>query len=102
MAPATLLFPLKIAALWLIGEGHPEQGILLIIVAKVLGTALVGRMFILLEPRQRPELSMVRASAALVAKNQGGGARRPARIAVLAAGAGSPAGPAPMSCGVTP
>jgi hypothetical protein len=51
MAPATLLFPLKLAALWLIGEGHPEQGILLIIVAKVLGTALVGRMFILLEPQ---------------------------------------------------
>jgi hypothetical protein len=49
MAPATLLFPLKIAALWLMGEGHAELGVFLIILAKVLGTAFVGRLFILLE-----------------------------------------------------
>ncbi|MEO8924440.1 MAG: hypothetical protein ABI330_16685 [Caldimonas sp.] len=49
LTPATLLFPLKIAALWFIDKGRPEFGIFLIVLAKSLGTAFVGRLFILLE-----------------------------------------------------
>lgn len=49
LAPATLLFPLKIAALWFIDKGRAELGLVLIVLAKVLGTAGVGRLFILLE-----------------------------------------------------
>jgi hypothetical protein len=51
LAPATLLFPLKIAALWFIDKGRAELGIFLIVLAKSLGTACVGRLFILLEPQ---------------------------------------------------
>ena len=51
LAPATLLFPLKIAALWFIDKGRPELGLFLIVLAKGLGTAFVGRLFILLEPQ---------------------------------------------------
>ena len=51
LAPAVLLFPLKIAALWLIDKGRAELGVFLIVVAKVVGTAIVGRLFILLEPQ---------------------------------------------------
>ncbi len=51
LAPAVLLIPLKIAALWLMDKGRVELGIFLIAVAKGLGTAIVGRLFILLEPQ---------------------------------------------------
>jgi hypothetical protein len=51
LAPATLLFPLKIAALWFIDQGRAELGLVLIVLAKGLGTACVGRLFILLEPQ---------------------------------------------------
>jgi hypothetical protein len=51
LAPATLLFPLKIAALWFIDKGRAELGLVLIVLAKGLGTACVGRLFILLEPQ---------------------------------------------------
>jgi hypothetical protein len=51
LAPAVLLFPLKLLALWLIGRGDAELGILIIVAAKVLGTAFVGRLFVLVEPQ---------------------------------------------------
>ena len=51
LAPALLLFPLKLAALWLIGAGQASLGIAIIVVAKVLGTAFLGRLFILVEPQ---------------------------------------------------
>jgi hypothetical protein len=51
LAPAVLLFPLKILALWLIHQGRSSLGILLIVLAKLLGTAFVGRLFILTEPQ---------------------------------------------------
>ena len=51
LAPAVLLFPLKLAALWLIGEGQAGLGIFLIVAAKVLGTAFLGRLFLLVEPQ---------------------------------------------------
>ncbi|MGZ5183987.1 MAG: hypothetical protein ACXWCU_02300 [Caldimonas sp.] len=49
LAPALLLFPLKLAALWLIEQGRATLGVGLIVAAKVLGTAFVGRLFFLLE-----------------------------------------------------
>ena len=45
LVPAVLLFPIKLLALWLIGEGRPVLGISVIVAAKLLGTALVGRLF---------------------------------------------------------
>ena len=51
LVPVVLLVPVKLAALWLIGEGRTTVGIVVIVVAKVLGTALVGRLFVLVEPQ---------------------------------------------------
>lgn len=49
LAPALLLFPLKLLALWLIEQGRTTLGISLILLAKLVGTAIVGRLFVLLE-----------------------------------------------------
>jgi len=46
-----MLFPIKLAALWLIQDGQATLGIVLILAAKVIGTAFVGRLFILVEPQ---------------------------------------------------
>ncbi len=51
LVPALLLFPVKLLALWLIHAGSTVLGLSVIVVAKVLGTALVGRLFILTEPQ---------------------------------------------------
>jgi len=51
LVPALLLFPAKLAALWLIHEGETMLGVAVLLVAKVLGTALVGRLFVLCEPQ---------------------------------------------------
>jgi hypothetical protein len=51
LVPALLLFPVKLVALWLIQEGRTTIGIALILAAKILGTAFVGRLFILVEPQ---------------------------------------------------
>lgn len=49
LAPAVALFPIKLLALWIIHRGHALLGITVIVVAKLLGTAIVGRLFILTE-----------------------------------------------------
>jgi hypothetical protein len=49
LVPAVLLVPVKLGALWLIQSGRATLGITLIVVAKLVGTALVGRLFILVE-----------------------------------------------------
>lgn len=51
VVPAVLLFPVKLAALWLIHEGQATLGVVIIVLAKVVGTALVGRLFVLSEPQ---------------------------------------------------
>jgi hypothetical protein len=51
LAPATALFPVKLLALWLIHLGHGTLGVVVILAAKLLGTALVGRLFVLTEPQ---------------------------------------------------
>jgi hypothetical protein len=48
--PALLLLPVKLAALWLIGQGQKLLGLAVIVIAKVAGTALVARLFHLTQP----------------------------------------------------
>ncbi|MEI7784149.1 MAG: hypothetical protein WCK08_07195 [Betaproteobacteria bacterium] len=50
LLPTLLLLPLKLTALWLIGQGHALWGALLIIGAKLVGTAIVARLFTLTQP----------------------------------------------------
>jgi hypothetical protein len=50
LLPGTLLLPVKIGALWLIAHGYTLIGLQLIIAAKLLGTALVARIFTLARP----------------------------------------------------
>src|SRR5664279_3835009 len=45
--PALALLPVNIGALWLIGLGRVAGGIVLLLVAKILGTAVVARLFLL-------------------------------------------------------
>lgn len=51
LLPIGLLIPVKLAALWLIGTGHVVTGIVLIVLAKTLGTALSARLYAIAEPR---------------------------------------------------
>jgi hypothetical protein len=51
LVPALLLFPIKLAALWLISLGRTVFGVSVIVLAKLLGTALLGRLFVLTEPQ---------------------------------------------------
>jgi len=48
--PAIALFPIKLAALYLFGNGHLASGTMLLIGAKVGGTAIVARLFQLTHP----------------------------------------------------
>jgi hypothetical protein len=48
--PALTLLPVKLLALWLLGQGQRMLGLLLIVLAKVVGTALVARLFTLTQP----------------------------------------------------
>ena len=41
--------PVKLVALWLIQDGRTTLGICVIVAAKVVGTAFVGRLFVLVE-----------------------------------------------------
>lgn len=49
-APVVVLFPVKLLALYLFGEGHYGSGVSLLIGAKVVGTAIVARLFQLTQP----------------------------------------------------
>jgi hypothetical protein len=51
LLPSLLLLPVKLAALWFIQRGQATLGLAVIVAAKLLGTALVGRLFILTEPQ---------------------------------------------------
>jgi hypothetical protein len=45
-----MLLPLKVFALFLLGAGHGKSALLLLIGAKLAGTAIVARLFQLVEP----------------------------------------------------
>lgn len=49
LVPVLLLFPVKLAALWLIHQGRTTLGLAVIVAAKLVGTAIVGRLFVLTE-----------------------------------------------------
>jgi len=51
LAPTLLLLPMKLLALLLIGRGHAVSGLLMIVVAKIAGTAAVARLFMLTRPQ---------------------------------------------------
>ena len=51
LVPAVMLLPVKIAALWLIGRGRAMLGLAVIVAAKVIGTAVVARLFMLTQPQ---------------------------------------------------
>jgi len=51
LLPALLLLPVKLAALWLIAHGRAWLGVLVIVLAKLLGTAIVARLFMLTQPQ---------------------------------------------------
>lgn len=49
-APAILLVPVKLLALYFIGEGHSMLGLAVLVAAKIAGTAIVARIFALTQP----------------------------------------------------
>jgi hypothetical protein len=51
VTPTVLLFPFKIAALWLLAHGQRVAGLAVMGAAKVVGTAVVARLFQLTKPR---------------------------------------------------
>ncbi len=48
--PSLMLVPVKLGALWLIGHGQVLTGAVVIITAKIAGTAVVARLFTLTQP----------------------------------------------------
>jgi len=48
--PALALLPVKLLALWLIGQGRAVLGAMVILATKVIGTAIVARLFTLTQP----------------------------------------------------
>lgn len=50
LLPTLLLVPVKLLALWLIGQGKVLAGTLVILSAKLVGTAIVARLFALTQP----------------------------------------------------
>jgi hypothetical protein len=50
LLPTLLLLPIKLLALWLISIGRAKLGVLVIVLAKVIGTAIVARLFALTQP----------------------------------------------------
>ena len=48
--PTLLLLPVKLAALWLVGHGQAALGLAVIVAAKLVGTALLARLFQLTQP----------------------------------------------------
>lgn len=51
LIPLLGLIPLKLAAVWLIGGGHVIKGVVLLISAKFLGTALSAHLYAVAEPK---------------------------------------------------
>lgn len=49
-APALMLLPVKLLALYWISRGHAVLGLIVVLAAKMLGTAAVARLFALTQP----------------------------------------------------
>jgi len=50
LAPTLLLVPVKLLALWLIAQGRALLGLAVIMIAKLVGTAVLARIFMLSQP----------------------------------------------------
>jgi hypothetical protein len=50
-APSLLLIPVKLVALWCVGHGYASLGVLTAVAAKIIGTALVARIYALTETK---------------------------------------------------
>ena len=50
LVPTAMLLPIKLLALWAMGRGQVVLGMLVIVLAKVVGTAVVARLFTLTQP----------------------------------------------------
>jgi hypothetical protein len=50
LLPTLMLLPIKLLALWLISVGRAKLGLLVIVLAKVVGTAILARLFALTQP----------------------------------------------------
>ncbi len=64
LLPVLLLLPVKLLALGLMHNGHPITGVIVIIAAKLVGTAVGGRIFLLL----RPKLMQIRRFSRTIAR----------------------------------
>lgn len=51
LLPGAVLFPVKLGAVWLMTHGHVLVGIGVIVAAKVSGTAIVARLYVLCKPK---------------------------------------------------
>lgn len=51
LLPGTILLPVKVFAVWLMAKGQPLLGIAVIVTAKVVGTAIAARSFVLCKPK---------------------------------------------------
>jgi hypothetical protein len=51
VAPSALLLPVKLGAVALMARGHPTLGLLVVFLAKVIGTGLLARLYALTEPQ---------------------------------------------------
>lgn len=49
--PMLLLFPFKIAGVWMIASGHVMTGVAIMFAAKILGTAVVARIYLTCRPQ---------------------------------------------------
>jgi hypothetical protein len=51
VVPSSLLIPVKLIALYFVAHGHAIAGLLIVLAAKIAGTALVARLFTLTRPK---------------------------------------------------
>jgi hypothetical protein len=49
--PSLLLLPVKLAAFWFIAHGQASLGMLTVVMAKIVGTALLARIYALTQPQ---------------------------------------------------
>jgi hypothetical protein len=50
LIPAAVLLPFKLVALWLIAHGQKMLGVMVFVIAKIVGTAFLARIFSLTKP----------------------------------------------------
>jgi hypothetical protein len=51
LLPGTVLFPIKLGAVWLMTHGYVLVGIGVIVAAKIVGTAVVARLYVICQPK---------------------------------------------------